>query len=83
MGVSGGDKDREMAERTTILRVPAGSNLHGLALPGRTTATRSASGVEDLNAAVGFSECLNSTSTGRQPSAKGSTTPQASTAIWT
>ncbi len=30
MGVAGGDPYREMAERTTILRVPAGSNLHGL-----------------------------------------------------
>lgn len=29
-GVAGGDKYREMAERTTILRVPAGSTLHGL-----------------------------------------------------
>ena len=34
MGVAGGDQHRAMAERTTILRVPAGSNLHGLNLPG-------------------------------------------------
>jgi predicted nucleotidyltransferase len=42
-----------MAERTTILRVPAGSNLHGLALPGKDDRDEVGVCVEDLNAAVG------------------------------
>lgn len=56
MGVSGGDTHREMAERTTILRVPAGSNLHGLALPDKDDRDEVGICVEDIAAAVGFSE---------------------------
>lgn len=56
MGVAGGDTHREMAERTTILRVPAGSNLHGLALPGKDDSDEVGVCVEDMDAAMGFSE---------------------------
>lgn len=45
-----------MAERTTILRVPAGSNLHGLSLPGKDDQDEVGICVEDIDAAVGFSE---------------------------
>jgi predicted nucleotidyltransferase len=56
MGVAGGDKHREMAERTTILRAPAGSNLHGLNVPGTDDSDEVAVCIEDLDAAMGFSE---------------------------
>lgn len=56
MGVAGGDKYREMAERTTILRVPAGSNLHGLSIPGTDDSDEVGVCIEDIGAAVGFSE---------------------------
>jgi predicted nucleotidyltransferase len=56
MGVAGGDSHRQMAERTTILRVPAGSNLHGLALPGHDDTDEVGVCIEDIEAAVGFSE---------------------------
>lgn len=56
MGVAGGDQFRAMAERTTILRVPAGSNLHGLSLPGHDDADEVGVCIEDIEAAVGFSE---------------------------
>jgi len=56
MGVAGGDATREMAERTTILRVPAGSTLHGLNLPGTDDSDEVAICIEDLDAAMGFSE---------------------------
>lgn len=56
MGVAGGDKWREMAERTTILRVPAGSNLHGLSLPGKDDSDEVGICIEDIDAAMGFSE---------------------------
>jgi predicted nucleotidyltransferase len=55
-GVAGGDKWREMAERTTILRVPAGSNLHGLNLQGKDDRDELAVCVEDIDAAMGFGE---------------------------
>lgn len=55
-GVSGGDKWREMAERTTILRVPAGSNLHGLHLPGKDDRDEVGVCIEDANALIGFGE---------------------------
>jgi predicted nucleotidyltransferase len=45
-----------MAERTTILRVPAGSNLHGLNLPGHDDSDEVGICVEDIDAAMGFSE---------------------------
>ncbi len=55
-GVAGGDMYRAMAERTTILRVPAGSNLHRLALPGKDDRDEVGICIEDINALVGFSE---------------------------
>jgi predicted nucleotidyltransferase len=55
-GVSGGDKWREMAERTTILRVPAGSTLHGLNLPGSDDSDEIGVCIEDADAFIGFSE---------------------------
>lgn len=55
-GVAGGDTHREMAERTTILRVPAGSTLHGLNLPGTDDSDEVGICIEDLEAAMGFSE---------------------------
>lgn len=55
-GVSGGDTHREMAERTTILRVPAGSTLHGLNVPGTDDSDEVGICIEDLSAAMGFSE---------------------------
>jgi hypothetical protein len=48
MGVSGGDLHRKMAERTTILRVPAGSNLHGLNVPGHDDTDEVGICVEDI-----------------------------------
>lgn len=56
MGVSGGDQHRAMAERTTILRVPAGSNLHGLHLPGKDDRDEVGICIENIDAAMGFSE---------------------------
>lgn len=55
-GVAGGDRWREMAERATILRVPAGSNLHGLNVPGTDDSDEVGICIEDLGAAMGFSE---------------------------
>jgi uncharacterized protein len=55
-GVAGGDPRREMAERTTILRVPAGSTLHGLHVPGTDDRDEVGVCIEDLDAAIGFSE---------------------------
>lgn len=55
-GVSGGDMHRAMAERTTILRVPAGSTLHGLHVPGTDDRDEVGICIEDLDAAMGFSE---------------------------
>lgn len=56
MGVAGGDTHRAMAERTTILRVPAGSNLHGLNVPGTDDSDEVGVCIEDITAAIGFSE---------------------------
>lgn len=56
MGVAGGDTHREMAERTTILRVPAGSTLHGLHVPGTDDRDEVGICIEDIDAAMGFSE---------------------------
>lgn len=56
MGNAGGDPQRAMAERTTILRVPAGSNLHGLNVPGTDDRDEVAICIEDIRAALGFSE---------------------------
>ena len=56
MGNSGGDRQRAMAERTTILRVPAGSNLHGLNVPGTDDSDEVGICIEDMDAALGFSE---------------------------
>jgi uncharacterized protein len=47
---------KAMAERTTILRVPAGSTLHGLHLPGKDDRDEVGVCIEDLDAAFGFSE---------------------------
>lgn len=55
-GVAGGDKHREMAERATILRVPAGSTLHGLHVPGTDDRDEVAICIEDIGAVLGFSE---------------------------
>jgi predicted nucleotidyltransferase len=55
-GVSGGDLRRAMAERTEILRVPAGSNLHGLNVPGTDDSDEVGICIEDIDAAIGFSE---------------------------
>ena len=47
---------REMAERTTILRVPAGSTLHGLNMPGTDDRDEVGVCIEDIDAAMGFTE---------------------------
>ena len=47
---------REMAERWTILRVPAGSTLHGLNLPGKDDQDEVGICIEDVEGVVGFSE---------------------------
>src|SRR3954466_1184907 len=47
---------REMAESTTILRGPCGSNLHGLALPGNDDTDEMGVCIENLKDVVGFSE---------------------------
>jgi len=56
MGVSGGDKSRAMAEANTILRVPAGSNLHGLSIPGTDDSDEVGICIESIEHAIGFSE---------------------------
>jgi predicted nucleotidyltransferase len=56
MGVAGGDQHRDMAKRWTILRVPAGSTLHGLNVPGTDDSDEVGICIEDLDAAIGFSE---------------------------
>jgi predicted nucleotidyltransferase len=56
MGVSGGDQHRTMAERNTILRVPAGSNLHGLNVPGHDDSDEVGVCIESIESAIGFSE---------------------------
>jgi predicted nucleotidyltransferase len=43
-------------DRWTILRVPAGSNLHGLHLPGKDDRDETGVCIEPMDAAVGFSE---------------------------
>lgn len=55
-GVAGGDKFRQMAEETTILRVPAGSTLHGLHVPGTDDRDEVAICIENIDAVLGFSE---------------------------
>lgn len=47
---------REMAEQMTILRVPAGSTLHGLNVPGTDDSDEVGVCIESLEAAIGFSE---------------------------
>lgn len=47
---------RDMAERTTILRVPAGSTLHGLHVPGTDDRDEVGVCIEDIDAAMGFTE---------------------------
>lgn len=56
MGVAGGDGFRAMAEKWTILRVPAGSTLHGLHIPGTDDRDEVGICIEDLDAFAGFSE---------------------------
>lgn len=56
VGVAGGDKTRAMAEHWTILRVPAGSTLHGLHLAGTDDRDEVGICIEDLSAVVGFAE---------------------------
>lgn len=48
--------DKEMAEDTTILRVPAGSTIHGLNLPGKDDQDEIGVCVESLDRAMGFSQ---------------------------
>lgn len=47
---------REMAEKRTILRVPAGSTLHGLNVPGTDDTDEIGICIEDIEAAIGFTE---------------------------
>ncbi len=54
MGNSGGDQHRAMAEKHTILRVPAGSNLHGLSIPGHDDRDEVGVCIEDIADVVGF-----------------------------
>lgn len=56
MGVAGGDKYREMAEATTILRAPVGSTIHGLHLGGTDDRDEMGVCLEDIGAAIGFCE---------------------------
>lgn len=56
MGVSGGDQHRAMAEENTILRVPAGSTLHGLHVPGTDDRDEVGICIETIDAVLGFSE---------------------------
>lgn len=55
-GVAGGDRHRQMAERTEIIRVPAGSSLHGLHVAGTDDRDEMGVCIEDIDAAIGFSE---------------------------
>lgn len=55
MGVAGGDRYRQMAEQTTILRVPVGSTVHGLHLEGSDDRDEMGVCVEYLQAVAGFS----------------------------
>jgi predicted nucleotidyltransferase len=50
------EAQRIMAERTTILRVPAGSTLHGLNVPGTDDRDEVGVCIEDIHAALGFTE---------------------------
>lgn len=56
MGVAGGDSSREMAESTTIIRVPVGSTVHGLALEGTDDRDEMGVCVENIEGVVGFNE---------------------------
>lgn len=47
---------KEMAEKYTILRVPAGSVIHGLNVPGSDDRDEVGVCIEDINSMVGFSE---------------------------
>lgn len=47
---------REMAERTTILRAPVGSTIHGLHLEGKDDRDEMGICLEDIEGVVGFSE---------------------------
>lgn len=58
-GVAGGDQDREMAERSTILRAVTGSTAHGLNLPGTDDRDELGICLEDLESFTGFSEFEN------------------------
>lgn len=55
-GNAGGDPNRVMAERWTILRVPVGSTLHGLHLPGHDDKDEVGICIEDITAVVGFAQ---------------------------
>jgi predicted nucleotidyltransferase len=48
--------DREMAEKTTIIRVPAGSTVLGLNVPGKDDRDEVGVCIEDIEGVVGFSE---------------------------
>lgn len=66
--ISGNDVHRAMAERTTILRVPAGSNLHGLSVPGTDDDDVVGVCVEDIDAVLGhppFEQYIYRTATER------------------
>ena len=47
---------KSMAEKYTILRVPAGSSLHGLHIPGTDDRDELGVCIEDIDAAIGFSQ---------------------------
>lgn len=49
-------KWKEMAERTEIIRVPCGSTIHGLHLEGKDDRDEMGVCIEDIGAAMGFSE---------------------------
>lgn len=53
-GSSGGDQHRQMAEKHTILRVSAGSNLHGLSVPGTDDRDEVGICIENLEDVAGF-----------------------------
>lgn len=53
-GNAGGDPWRQMAERSTILRAPVGSTIHGLHLEGTDDRDEMGVCVEDLDAVLGF-----------------------------
>lgn len=55
-GVAGGDPNREMAERNTILRAVTGSTAHGLNLEGTDDRDEMGVCIETLEAFGGFSE---------------------------